>query len=238
MLTLLDTDNDKTFNDPVHSSKAFNGTYPFRDVQISVSIEGTIEKYQIPPVTLRRSKPSRVLQILKQIIMPFTISFWMSVPQRIRQFRNRFGSFVIEEGTFEVTVFYSYIGTLAHFTILTLSSVLGTIFGAIHLIGWHFDFPTPQEHFLWRLCSGIITAIPIVLLGRSVLRYQAFNADRRHWFDGGEIPALVVFWLVIILMPLYVIARVMLLAEAFVSLRHLPGSSTCNVNWVDYLPHI
>lgn len=179
-----------------------------------------------------------MLRRLRQLILPLTISFWMTLPQRIRQFRNRFGSFVIEEGTFEVTVFYSYIGTLAHFTILTLSSVLGIIFGAIHVAGWHFDFPTPQERFLWRVCSIIITAIPIVLLGRSVLRYQAFNADRRHWFDGGEIPALVVFWLVIILMPLYVIARVLLLAEAFVSLRSLPGTTTCHVNWVEYLPHI
>lgn len=225
-------------NGPVQSPIVVKGEL-FQPISHDVKFsQTTLEKYMIPPVTLRPSRQSRVLKRLKQLFLPLTISFWMSVPQRIRQFRNRFGSFVIEEGTFEVTVFYSYIGTLAHFTILTLSSILGIIFGAIHIAGWHFEFPTPHERFLWRLCSTIITAIPIALLGRSVLRYQAFNADRRHWFDGGEIPALVVFWLVIILMPLYVIARVVLLTEAFVSLRSLPGTSTCNVNWVDYLPHI
>ncbi|KAH0579937.1 hypothetical protein H2248_002758 [Termitomyces sp. 'cryptogamus'] len=42
--------------------------------------------------------------------------------------------------------------------------VAATIFGATHCLGWHFDFPTKAEEWLWRASSSIITFVPICLM--------------------------------------------------------------------------
>ena len=47
-----------------------------------------------------------------------------------------------------------------------------------------------------------------------------------------------IWWIFVFLIPLYLLARMALLVEAFLSLRSLPSGAYLVVNWTDYLPHI
>ncbi|KAF8641279.1 hypothetical protein AX16_010058 [Volvariella volvacea WC 439] len=102
--------------------------------------------------------------------------------------------------------------------------VIGILFGAIHLIGWNFQFPTPIELWLWRSSSLVLTVIPLLL---------AIGAA------GNNTPCNIVFAFAVIFgAPLYFNARILLLVLAFFTLRDLPDSAYQNVRWTEYIPHI
>ena len=47
-----------------------------------------------------------------------------------------------------------------------------------------------------------------------------------------------IWWIFVILIPIYLLARMALLVEAFLSLHSLPSGAYSVVNWTEYLPHI
>ena len=101
--------------------------------------------------------------------------------------------------------------------------VVGVIFGGIHCAGWFFDFPSNDEAMLWRVSSAVLTGsavlIPIVLF---LALAQAIDP---HF----GIPVLIIA---------YVVSRLLLLVEAFISLRHLTHGMLALVKWTSFIPHI
>ncbi|KAF8646429.1 hypothetical protein AX16_007222 [Volvariella volvacea WC 439] len=114
-------------------------------------------------------------------------------------------------------------------------SVIGVLFGAIHLIGWGFQFSTTTELWLWRASSLVLTIVPFLL----VIAYTLLFADKRLHIESVEVVATVIGALSLSLgAPLYFAARIILLFLAFFTLRCLPESAYQNVKWTEYIPHI
>jgi hypothetical protein len=105
--------------------------------------------------------------------------------------------------------------------------VAGVVFGGIHCIGWFFNFPSSDEAMLWRVSSAVLTGIAFLLPLLFIL-FTNFSDSHR--------------WLVIavftIMLLVYVVSRLLLLVEAFISLRHLTPGMLALVKWTSFIPHI
>lgn len=123
---------------------------------------------------------------------------------------------------------------------LTLSFSLGIlplIYGGIHLAAWNFDFPSHVESILWKVSGFIIMGlIPVVLLllflGSAVGDYLTSSSVEDY------IEAASVLGLVIPGVILYGFARIFLVVESFISLRHVPIGVYAAVPWVQNIPHV
>ncbi|KAF8642793.1 hypothetical protein AX16_009426 [Volvariella volvacea WC 439] len=104
-------------------------------------------------------------------------------------------------------------------------SMIGVVFGGIHLIGWNYLFPTTSELWLWRASSLVLTIVPPFLAVGAAL------STRYH-------STMVLGFAVFLGAPIYFSARVILLFLAFFTLRALSDSAYQNVRWTDYIPHI
>lgn len=110
-----------------------------------------------------------------------------------------------------------------------LPSIVGSLaitacFGAIHCGAWNFTFPTHDELQLWRYFSIVITGLPV--LGAAV-------SLTALWIDFK--------WLHLcncVVSVLYILARVVLLVLAFMSLRDLPAGAFVTVPWTSFVPHV
>ncbi|KAK0472659.1 hypothetical protein IW261DRAFT_1507446 [Armillaria novae-zelandiae] len=86
-------------------------------------------------------------------------------------------------------------------------------FGAFHCLAWSFSFPSHAEMVLWRVSSlGVLVWMFI----------QEHFGECIGPFS----------------MLIYIVARIMLIALAFLQLRHLSPLSFCTVQWTTYIPHI
>ncbi|KAF8657415.1 hypothetical protein AX16_002212 [Volvariella volvacea WC 439] len=118
---------------------------------------------------------------------------------------------------------------------IVCASVVGVVFGGIHLIGWHFQFSTTTELWLWGYSSLVLTIIPLVL----AIGYALIVAHKRLHIDVLEyVASAFLFPSVFVGPPLYFAARMILLFLAFFTLHALPDSAHQNVRWTEYLPHI
>ncbi|KAH8670174.1 hypothetical protein BGZ60DRAFT_450079 [Tricladium varicosporioides] len=124
--------------------------------------------------------------------------------------------------------------------------LISIVHAGIHLIGWNFDFPTRIEKLLWRISS--IVLVVIMLVGGAVPVIST-----RPWFDFSfnllwiwVIDARKSTWirrnifnfLVNLAYLIYIIARVLIFVEMFVSFRSLPENAYADVNWSAFLPHL
>ena len=110
-----------------------------------------------------------------------------------------------------------------------LFPVVGVIFGGIHCAGWFFNFPSSYEAMLWRVSSAVLTGSAILIPLLMVFVGNIFdNSQFKHF----GIPILTILLLV------YVVSRLLLLVEAFISLRHLTPGMLALVKWTSFIPHI
>ncbi|KAF8641737.1 hypothetical protein AX16_009814 [Volvariella volvacea WC 439] len=132
--------------------------------------------------------------------------------------------------------FYAAAMNLHDRLLATISgSAIGVVFGAIHLIGWNFQFPTTTEQWLWRASSLILTIVPFLLVLTSALAL----APKRLRVESLEYVVLAFAYPCLFLgPPLYFAARFVLLFLAFFTLRSLPDSAYQNVRWTEFIPHI
>ena len=121
--------------------------------------------------------------------------------------------------------------------IVGIVSVIDIIFGGIHCMGWGFLFPTHAEAVMWQVASVIITTVP-VLVAMSVV-FQSMCTPRQIFClelfveDLKEVSSTVAIYFGL---PLYIIARLVLLVEALVALRYLPGEALLEIRWAPFLP--
>jgi len=114
------------------------------------------------------------------------------------------------------------------------------VFGGLHCFGWNFTFPTPAERTLWRVTSLLITVIPLIAglvlslnhhWGQLRIQSQVQRGEQSRALKMLVYPALM-------LLVVYVLARLSLLIQALVLLRRQPTSAYVVVDWSRFLPHI
>ncbi|KAF7356029.1 hypothetical protein MVEN_00932400 [Mycena venus] len=106
-----------------------------------------------------------------------------------------------------------------------LTALSGSVFGAIHCAAWTSDFPTTGEMWIWRSCSLVIVAIPVVTF---LVLLLAIIMDETDFY---EVIMTIFFFLMAVSLPIYIIARLMLRSLPFAALRSLPASAATSVNW-------
>ena len=111
--------------------------------------------------------------------------------------------------------------------------VVGVVFGGIHCVGWFFHFPSSAEAMLWRVSSAVLTGIaflsPIVIAFVSFLSQLINSTSLRKYFTVAVLS---------ITLLVYIVSRLILLVEAFISLRHLTPGMLALVTWTSFIPHI
>ncbi|KUJ06827.1 uncharacterized protein LY89DRAFT_661410 [Mollisia scopiformis] len=106
--------------------------------------------------------------------------------------------------------------------------IAGLVFGSLHCAAWNFDFPTPVERLLWRICS-VITA------GTLPLYYGVLLYDIH--IKSLAIQRLPLVTIEVVLALGYVMARLFLIVEVFRSLFFLPPSAFITT-WSSQAPHV
>jgi hypothetical protein len=138
-----------------------------------------------------------------------------------------------DAGIMKVPTFYSstlHDGELpATFLLL---SITGVVFGGIHCAGWFFTFPSNDEVILWRVSSAVVTGIAF-LIPSSFYLFGLVSSESTE-------TGIVTLWLVVTFFAVitYVLSRLILLVEAFISLRHLTTGMLEVVKWTSFIPHI
>ncbi|TFK25458.1 hypothetical protein FA15DRAFT_680232 [Coprinopsis marcescibilis] len=114
------------------------------------------------------------------------------------------------------------------------NSTLATIFGAVHCIAWNFVFPTRVEQILWKVGSITITCIPTILFSVVAVAWNS----RRNPVDCGSTAYILLRMLGNTWVFLYLVARVLLLVQAFVLLRSLSPDAFVSIEWTSFIPHL
>ena len=120
-------------------------------------------------------------------------------------------------------------GNLTFYLFMGLTGICPTIFGAIHVASWNVRLPSGVELWMWRassiycLIAGIAIAMIMLPLG-----YKKLSL----WYDD------FMGWSLYVLAAFYIIIRVYMMVEVFLSLRALPPSAFKSVQWLSFLPHV
>lgn len=138
------------------------------------------------------------------------------------------------------------------------------LFTAIHVAGWNFDFPTMLERTLWRVSSLLLFGITVAFwVFETIASWTRLGRWRTIWLyvfnragldrhrnrmerkatlivkrKNTELPLPWEFATITPLAIVYGIARVYLIAEAFMELRNVDASAYANVEWTDFIPHV
>ena len=111
---------------------------------------------------------------------------------------------------------------------------VGVVFGGIHCAGWSFSFPSRDEAILWRVSSGVLTGIAFLLpLLVSFIVNLFLSLSSRERLPFSRIIAVLT-----IILLLYVVSRLLLLIEAFITLRQLTPGMHALAKWTSFIPHI
>jgi len=118
-------------------------------------------------------------------------------------------------------------------TIGLIATMVASIFGAIHCIGWKFQFATATEQLLWRISSCVIAGLPWPLwVLTTIVHVGSYRGNQAVWLS--RLLRAVGYTGTFI----YVLARIVLLVLAALSLRSLPPKEYEIIEWTTYLPHI
>ena len=122
-------------------------------------------------------------------------------------------------------------GEIVNFGLVSLCSVL---FGAIHVASWNISLLTIVEQWLWRgsalycCAAGMILGLMLILSGVCE-QHSLIRESMEETIDGVAVR---------LIPSLYLIARLFMIVEAFLSLRALPHSAYEEVQWSSFVPHI
>ena len=136
-------------------------------------------------------------------------------------------------GDMKVPTFYSTEKEEGEIAYILCLPVVGVVFGGIHCVGWFFNFPSSVEAMLWRVSSAVLTGIAFLLpifltfVGIFLGISSGFSHRRRY---------VITFFSIIL--QVYLVSRLFLLVEAFISLRHLTPGMLVLVKWTSFIPHI
>ena len=98
-----------------------------------------------------------------------------------------------------------------------------------HISRFTCNIPSSVEAMLWRVSSAVLTGIAFLL---PLLAYLFVEISDSYRWNRFVIP---VFTTILLL---YVVSRLLLLVEAFISLRYLTPGMLALVKWTSFIPHI
>jgi hypothetical protein len=136
-------------------------------------------------------------------------------------------------GDMRVPTFYSTENKGNEIASVCCMPIVGVVFGGIHCVGWFFDFPSSVEAILWRVSSAVLTGIAFLFP-----LFIAFVGIFFFKFSNSHDPLLFFSVVFSIILLVYVVSRLILLVEAFISLRHLTPGMLALVKWTSFIPHI
>ena len=124
---------------------------------------------------------------------------------------------------------------LGYNVFLGLTALCPTLFGAIHVASWNTRLPSGVELWMWRgssiycLTAGVVFAIAVNVLADVLGGSQRL----RDWYED------VLTYFIFAFLPLvYIIVRIYMIVEVFLSLRALPRSAFESVQWSSFIPHV
>ena len=124
---------------------------------------------------------------------------------------------------------------------LLLLVTLPLVYGGIHLATWDFHFASKTEHLLWKIaCFDIMGTIPFAVLYFLGFR-RLFSLFNDRYLNDERLRKLYQYLLWAFYSPLatlYALARLYIVVESFISLRHVPIGSYAAVPWVQDIPHV
>ena len=107
-----------------------------------------------------------------------------------------------------------------------------TLFGAIHVASWNVRLPSDVELWMWR-ASSIYCLIAGVI---AVISLEAVNID--DLYLSSQRVETFIFGLFLLYSTVYIIVRIFMIVEVFISLRALPPSAFESVQWSSFIPHV
>jgi len=110
-----------------------------------------------------------------------------------------------------------------------LSIAVGTVFGALHLFAWNFEFPSHADRLMWRVCSIFCTVSPFFVgaaIDSSLNNGLPVRPVLGHPMDA--IAGIV----------LYSTSRLILLVITFRCLKAMPFGAYQATSWTVFFPHI
>ena len=124
--------------------------------------------------------------------------------------------------------------------IYAIMAVSPMIYGLLHFLAWSGRFPTPLEHLLWRVSSGVVTCSGLLFIS---FGFAAKYIEKKSYDRGYFIARLfeLLSWLMMlgsVLIPLvYVLASGFLLVESLRQLLFLAPAAYQLPSWSNYWPH-
>ena len=118
--------------------------------------------------------------------------------------------------------------------IVGLVGLCPSIFGAIHVASWNIILPSDVELWMWRASSiyCLILGVTFVMI-TFVMIFGSSDFDKpESWMK------FFISWFILFVVVLYIIVRVYMIVEVFISLRALPPSAFESVQWSSFLPHV
>ena len=158
--------------------------------------------------------------------------------QRVSEFgtkRDRHG--FIEFCSWLVDVVFIERSDLEAKVFVWLNSAFGitaTIFSAIHLAAWDWDFPSPAVKIMWRTFGVIAVGSAISPLFLSAVGDWMGTSN---WGMMGDIVNYVIYSIILLSGIVYIPARIGLLVLTFYSFTRMPASTYEPLDWTGVLPH-
>ncbi|KAL8973539.1 MAG: hypothetical protein Q9197_002226 [Variospora fuerteventurae] len=114
-------------------------------------------------------------------------------------------------------------------------------YGAAHATAWMFIFPTNVERLLWRIsCLDTIAGVVSLLACFSIIVFHHEHGQKlmlKSFFsrERGMMPLLyrLVILLGVVNFPLWILSRLYIIVETFISLRHVQLGVYETVEWTD-----
>ena len=182
-----------------------------------------------------------MIPCLFALTFPFLLSLVFIIPAIFLIYRwiSILATDYFHTGDMKVPTFYSTSKDGDEVAYISFMSVVGVVFGGIHCAGWFFNFPSNSEAILWRVSSAVLTGtafllpICVTFVGTvTFLFVDLIDGHPSQWqyfaFSAVFTPFLLV----------YVGSRLLLLVEAFISLRDLIPGMLALVKWTSFIPHI
>ena len=128
----------------------------------------------------------------------------------------------------DIIIYWDSYSASAYYCLIGLVTFSMMIFGSVHLASWNSTLPSTIELWMWRGSSLLCVIYAGIFTFRTVWVFIHIPGALRDVLENVTVYGVFV----------YVIARIYMIVEVFISLRALPASAFQTVQWSSFIPHI